>query len=274
MRGKHALVIAACLLAVSATAALSATTRRSWKPKATAVIEVRQPDGNLRVYYSPSGVVYWSDELPIIQGDRLVVHAFVSTGEATLKKAIIRLDNKELKTLTQSPWSVEINTAHLSTGYHFVEAVATAGDRTDIGTATFMVAPATDAVLKETIAPKPPEPTPPAPTAPELVCRVRSTIEAIDQALVRGETIILKEPTLFWVQAVPAAKEFQYTLERGGKETFRSSSIPIPNYLRLSPRQPDGTGLEPGEVTLTVKAGDGKGSFGPPAVVKIQVVSG
>jgi hypothetical protein len=272
---KRALVVSAALLVLLSQSALSQAARRQWKPKATAVLEVRQPDGALRLYHTPSGAVYWSNDLPVVQGDRITAYAFVSTGEAALKKALIRLDNKELKTITTPPWHVEINTKDLAVGNHFVEVVATADGRIDIGTAVFLVAPATEPLLKETITPPTtPQPQPVTPVTPELVCRVRSRADAVDQALARGEAPVVKEPTLFWVQAAEGVKEFQYTLLRVGKETYRSPAIPILSHMRLGPKQADGTGLEPGEVTLEVRAGDGKGNFGPPAAVKIQVASG
>ena len=272
---KCALLVSAVLLVLLSQTALSQAARRQWKPKATAVLEVRQPDGALRLYHTTSGAVYWSNDLPVVQGDRITVYAFVSTGEAALKKAIIRLDNKEIKALTKPPWHVEINTQNLAVGNHFVEVVATADGRIDIGTAVFLVAPATEPLLKETIAPPTPQATPPVtPITPELVCRVRSRADAVDQALARGEAPVVKEPTLFWVQAAEGVKEFQYTLVRAGKETYRSPAIPILSHMRLGPKQADGSGLEPGEVTLEVRAGDGKGNFGPPAAVKIQITSG
>jgi len=262
----------AVVLVVSMLAAANAATR-IWKPKSTAVLEVREAAGNLRTYHTPSGAAYWSSDLPVIKGDKVTIYAFVSTGEAALKKAIIRLDNKELKVLAKGPWNVEINTADLAAGYHFVEVVAFANGRHDIGTATFILVPADDPVLRETMAPLPAPKPAPEPVVAELTCRVRSRVDAVDQHLLKGEKIMLKSPALFWVQASEGAKEFRYKLIRDGEESYRSPNLSLLSHIMLQPRQPDGKGLEPGVITLSVQVGDGKGGYGPPAEAKLQVLA-
>jgi hypothetical protein len=268
LTGLFVLLIPLTILAAGAAA------KTVWKPKTTVVMEVRAPDGELRVYHTPAGAVYWSSDLPVVQGDKAIIHAFVSTGEATLKKAVIRLDNKELKVLSEAPWEVDLDTGDLKPGYHFVEVVSFADGLRDIGTATFMVVPAGDPVLQQTIAPKPEaEPAAPQPVVQQLVCRVRSRTDSVDQELVKGGKVTLKQPTLFWVQAAEGAKEFRYALIRAGAQTYRSPDLPLLSHILLQPKQPDGKGLEPGPLTLSVEAGNGKGGYGPPALVQIEVAA-
>lgn len=266
------LFLVGCLLLVCAVAAVGAT---AWVPGVRIALEVTTPSGELRTYHTPPKFTYWSPELPIIQGDKVKVDAFVAIGGGELDQVRMRLDNVLLATLKKEPWQLVLPADKLQPGYHFLEVWASSKNKKwASSTLSFLVVPATEPSIRVAVSPQAAatvtvtEPAPGEPTGPTAV--VRSRTEAVDKAVQEGKPVPVNESTLFFIESA-AGKQYFYTLERGGVVTYRSPALPLNTQILLEPKQGDKPGLEPGEVTMKVRAGDLAGNYGSPTTVQLVV---
>jgi len=243
-------------------------------PGVKIALEVRTADGDLRSFQRPgSPPTYWAQNMPVVQGDQVTVTPLVATGPDELKELKIRLDHEEIAVRSEEPWRVKVDTKDMVEGYHLVEVWAvteSAHPRDNSGTATFLVVPQEDPLLKA-LRVGSSQVGPPLTDEERLSSEISSRDESVNQSL-RGESLAtVDEPTLFYVSAGPAAKEFFYTLTRDGLVTYTSPRLPILTHVLLEPVGAEGRGEAPGEVILTVRAGDGEGRFGPPAWVTLKI---
>jgi hypothetical protein len=271
-------VVTAILLGgIFAGAALAAP--EGYKPGIEIVLEVRTPQGELRIFQRPGAqLVYWnSQDFPIVRGDKVTVTPLITTGEAELEKVRIRLDNNLLSDKAAGPWKFELNTNDLTPGYHLVEVWAQTklkkrGENSV--NQPFLIVPQNDALVQLLQ----PNPTPAAilpPAGTEDEARLASTIRATDpgadKTITETSNAKLLQPVSVFVSAAPAAKEFFYTLTRNNQVSYTSPRLPILTHILLSPGKGAGDGLAPGEVIFTVRAGDGQGHYGPPAWITLEI---
>jgi len=255
-----------CLAAVSAGAA-----EVSYVPQIKIMLEVRTPQGDMRTFSRPgSPPMYWAQDMPVVQGDKLTAIPVVITGGAELDKLVLRLDNDQFAERTAAPWRADVDTAKLAPGYHSVEAwaVTKAPDAKDnSGATTFLVVPSSDpllAVMQESAGP-------PATDEERLACVIRSRDPQADASLASTSSAKVTQATLFFVLAGPAAKEYYYTITRDGQVNYTSFRLPMNTHIQLQPQIGEGPGQAPGDVILTVRAGDGQGRFGAPVWVTVQI---
>lgn len=290
----------------------------TFTPTVTITTQVFTPQGEERMYPVAAGKEStWQPGMPIYIGDRLHLNAFVSTGAADLKEVRVRLDNEPLTTITQAPWSVDLDTENWQPGYHFVEMYGQSRDASaPSGSATAVyfareplaqkpartpdktVSETTTGSLSETVTEEPstavaasretPEsvsqppahPGQPVPTndqgAPQypaaLATQIRSRDTTAEKEIEAHEVVRVTQPTLFYVTAGPEARHIIYALTRNGREIFRSEALPVNSLVRLQPKaagQP--VGLNPGEVTLWIWAGNDKDIYGAPDMVRVEI---
>jgi hypothetical protein len=265
-------LIAAIVVVSAASSAWTAGEK--YIPGIKIVLEVRTPQGDLRSVQRPGfPPTYWYQDLPVVQGDKVTINAMIATGGAELGAVKIRLDHNELKTGTEAAWRVEVNTADLTPGYHLVEVWASTkppASKENSATLGFLVVPQNDPLLLA-IAPAPGEPGPPVSPEEQLACAIRSRETEVDKAITTSSSATVAGPTLFYVSAGPAVKEFFYTLTRDGRVTYTSPRLPAVTSILLEPQKPEGVGLAPGTLILTARAGDGEGRFGAPAWITVHV---
>lgn len=260
------------LLAVSA-----ATAAVRYIPGVAIVPEVRATDGKLRVYETPRGPMYWSPGCPIPPSDAIKLNLFVTTGGDSLESVKVRLDNKEIASLTSSPWSTEISAAKLGTGYHSVEAWAKCagkGGKSNSATLLFFVGPAQE---------KQPHPeeatTDPAKSANSFIGvsqkdpgpAVTADQPSANEALSAGRPILLERPITLEVALPQGMTKLVYALVRDWKEEYRSPVLPGTDHIRLQPAVDKTPGLLPGDLQLIVWPADEKGRLGQPAVIAVSV---
>jgi len=267
------LLVVVCLIVACAGAAVAAQT--VWVPGVRVALEVRTPSGELRTYHTPPKFSYWSPDLPVIEGDKVTVDAFVALGGGELDKVRVRLDNGLLANLKKEPWKIDLPGDRLKPGYHFVEVwAASKQGKWASGTMSFLVVPASEPSIRVALAPEAAaevtvaEPVPGEQAGPQAA--VRSQDPAADQALREGKPAAINQTTLFYVETTEG-KQYFYTLEREGVITYRSPALPLNTQVLIQPRRGESAGLEPGQVIMRVRAGDLAGNFGPPTQVTLDL---
>lgn len=259
----------------------------------------------------------WQPGMPVYVGDRIVLRMFASTGDARLAEMRVRLDNEPLRTLTQAPWSIEIDTSNLSPGYHFVEVFAVSSDPSaDMGSGATIFYVREPEPVREAAAPEPrtettvttgavqemmtEEPTtavagvrqtpeeafqPPAHPGREIPMRdgiplyqagldisLHSADPAVEQMLAQDGVVQVTKPTLFRVTVGNNARRIIYALMRNGQEIYRSDPLPTNALIRLQPKtDADSVGLQPGEVSLWVWAGNEEELYGAPDMARVEI---
>jgi len=250
------------------------TAADKYVPGVKIVLEVRTAQGDLRSVQRPGfAPTYWFQDLPVVQGDKLTINAMISTGGAELGSVKIRLDHSDLKAGTEAPWRVDVNTTDLSPGYHLVEVWASTkppAAKEKGATMGFLVVPQNDPLLR-VLAPATGEAGPPVSPEEQLACAIRSREAPVDKDITTSSSATVAGPTLFFVSAGPAVKEFFYTLSRDDRITYTSPRLPVVTSILLEPQQPNGLGLAPGTLVLAARAGDGDGRFGAPAWITVHV---
>jgi len=261
-------------LAPSASAA-----KKGYIPGIKILLEVRTPQGELRTFQRPGdNPTYWTQDFPIVQGDKVVIAPLITTGEAELEKVRIRLDNVLLSDKITPPWRQEFDTKEMTPGYHQVEVWAQtklekSGEKSV--NVVFLVVPASDTLLQ--MLQTTPTPSVPVPSTPEIIeadlaCTIRSTDAAADKTITELSQLKVDRQVLLFI-AAPTAKEFFYTLTRGGQVTYTSPRLPLLTHILLEPQKEAGVGLAPGEAIFTVRAGDGQGHFGPPVWITLEIAA-
>lgn len=247
--------------------------RERYRPGIKIVLEVRTPTGDLRSFQRPGAPpTYWAQDLPVVQGDRVTINPMVTTGGSELAELRIRLDQKELASRAAPPWTVPVDTSGLATGYHVVEvwaATKSPGRAENSANITFLVVPQNDSLLR-TLQPGGGGAGPPVTDEERLACAIRSADPKADKQINLSSTATVAGPTLFFISAAPASKEFFYTLTRDGLVTYTSPRLPILTHILLEPQKAE-SGQAPGRLILTARAGDGEGRFGPPAWITVQI---
>jgi len=245
----------------------------AYVPGIKIVLEVRTARGDMRSVQRPGfAPTYWYQDLPVVQGDKLTINAMISTGGAELGSVKIRLDHSDLKAGTEAPWRVDVNTTDLSPGYHLVEVWASTkppAAKENGATMGFLVVPQNDPLL-HVLAPATGEAGPPVSPDEQLACTIRSREAEADKDITTSSSATVAGPTLFFISAGPAVKEFFYTLSRDGRITYTSPRLPVVTSILLEPQKPNGLGLAPGTLILAARAGDGEGRFGAPAWVTVH----
>lgn len=276
MRKWMAATVLAFGLLCAAPGWLLAAAARDYVPGIKIVFEVRTPQGDLRSFQRPgSPPTYWAQDMPVVKGDQVTINPLISTGKAELGEVKIRLDNRPLSVSTQPPWRIQVDSAALEPGYHLVEVWAATkgpGSRENTVSTSFLVVPQNDPLLQVLK----PETQPALPVTDEerLSATLRALDPKLDQQILRTSRVEITQPSLFFVSAGPAAKEFFFTISRDGQVTYTSSRLPLPTHILLEPARADGQGQAPGEIILTVRVGDGEGRFGPPAWITVKIAPG
>ncbi len=247
-------------------------------PAITIALEVRTPQGDLRSLHRPGAPpTYWPQNMPVVQGDKLTITPMVTTGGAEMARLVLRLDSEKLadrpSTSSGQAWRVEVDTASIVPGYHMVEVWAAtkppnAGENS--ATTTFLVVPKNDPLLAA-LQQGAGAAGPPVSDEERLACTIRSRDPGVDAGLVATSQAKVTQPTLFFVAAGPAAKEYFYSLSREGRVTYVSPRLPLTTNILLEPQAGEGQGQAPGELILTVRAGDDEGRFGAPAWLTLQI---
>jgi hypothetical protein len=238
------------------------------------VLEVRTCDGHLRSFQRPgSPPTYWAQDLPVVQGDQVTINPMIATGGAELAQVKIRLDQTQLADRTERPWRVQVNTSDLAAGYHLIEVWAITkppGAKQNSATTTFLVVPQNDPLLRM-VQGEGTESGPPVSDEERLSGAIRSRDPKVDQEIRANSSATVTGPTLFFVSAGPAAKEFFYTLTREDRVTYTSPRLPVQTHVLLEPQQGEAPGEASGTLVLTMRVGDGAGRFGPPAWVTVHI---
>lgn len=264
-------LMAAVLLSAAAWSAQAAAPE--YIPGIRILLEVRTPQGDLRSFQQPGmAPTYWSQDLPVVQGDSVTITPLISTGKSEVGEVKVRLDNKELADRIVIPFRVRVKTADMEPGYHLVEvwaATKAPGAKYRTATTTFLLVPRIDPLLRVLEG----EGAAGGPVSEEegLSCAIRSLDPDVDKEVTASSTAKVTKPTLFFVVAGPAAKEFSYTLTRDGQVTYTSQRLPVATHVLLEPRKPDGQGQEAGTLILTTRVGDGQGRFGAPAWITVNI---
>lgn len=270
------------VLAIGMSACLAAAAEA--KPEAAqadppiigVALQVRTAQGQPRAFDRPGlPPTYWDPGLPVVQGDRVTVAASIDPKQGKLEAVRLRLDNTVLLDRVKGPWQAEVDTARLESGHHLVEvwAETKSPDRFKSVTTTFLVVPRGDPLLRVLL----PEgagagqPKLPQGSDPRLACQITSANPAVAKALKGTGPVTVEERTLLEVKAGRPGANYVYTLSRSGRVTYISPTIELLTYLELTPRRLDPSGLVAGEVVLAVWVGDGKGHFGPPCRVVLEV---
>jgi len=265
------IVMALGFLLVVTTIGQAAT---EYVPGIKIVLEVRTSDGYLRSFQRPgSPPTYWAQDLPVVQGDQVTINPMIATGGAELAEVKIRLDQTQLADRTERPWRVQVNTSDLTAGYHLIEVWAMTkppGARENSATTTFLVVPQNDPLLR-ILQPEGTESGPPVSDEERLSSAIRSRDPKVDQEITATSSATVAGPTLFFVSAGPAAKEFFYTLSRDDRVTYTSPRLPVQTHVLLEPQKAEAPGEAPGTLVLTARVGDGAGQFGPPAWITVHV---
>lgn len=283
MSSRVPVLIALVVLLTASGGALAA--ERAYLPGIEIALEVRTPQGDFRSFQRPgSPPTYWTSDLPVVKGDQLTIVPLITTGGAELGQVRVRLDNAPLAARGAPPWRVRVDTSALDVGYHLVEVwAATKGrnSRESSATATFLLVPRNDPLLSA-LSGELGEERLPVSDEERLACVIRSRDPKTDEEITTTSTAVVAAPTLFFVSAGPAAKEFFYTLSRDGQATYTSPRLPMLTHILLEPkgqeqappqREPAARGQEPGKLILTARAGDGEGRFGPPNWVTVRIES-
>jgi len=267
-------VFLSLLLVFLATEAWSATKVR-YVPGIAIIPEVRTPDGNLRVYETPRGPIYWSPGYPIYQGDTIKLNVFVSTGGDTLEIVKVRLDNTEIASLTRAPWSIELSASKLGVGYHAVEAWAkcTGSDgKSNSATRVFFIAPKDKNLSPEAIKdPKQAALAIAGISHEDPAPGVTSNDPEADKALKDGSPIVLRHPVQLNISLPEGMTKFSYSLIRDGNEEYRSPELSADTRIKLQPARGEIKGLLPGELFLVVWGINEKGAMGQPAAIQINI---
>ena len=265
-------VLTAVIL-LSATAWCAQAAAPEYIPGVRILLEVRTPQGDMRSFQQPGmAPTYWSQDLPVVQGDSVTITPLISTGKSEVGQVKVRLDHKELADRIVTPFRVRVKTADMEPGYHLVEvwaATKSPGSRHRTATTTFLVVPRIDPLLRVLEG----EGAAGGPVSEEesLSCAIRSLDPDVDKEVTASSTAKVTKPTLFFVVAGAAAKEFSYTLTRDGQVTYTSQRLPVTTHVLLEPRKPDGQGQEAGTLILTTRVGDGQGRFGAPAWITVKI---
>ena len=275
-----AIVLAGTLVSCVAVNAAAKAPHGTFKPDVSIVPNVFEPDGQtLRTYETPTGSTYWSPNLPVKPGDKLVLKVFATTGGVELSKLIVRLDNVKIAEPTSSPWIATVDTTTLAQGSHMIEVWAEAGgnpSKAKTKTFSFIVATPTP-VMSSTltsgsavvepdaaIGSTPPGPMDPLPAflagkpldeASGVV--IRSQDAEIDGELTSADgSVIISMPTLLYCErsAGSHAVQYAYSITRGDKVVVQSQESQSLDFvkIRLQPLAENKTGLLPGKVTLWV----------------------
>jgi hypothetical protein len=271
---RSAVILGLAMALLGCAALYAQAAEEIYVPGIEIALEVRTPQGDLRSFQAPgSPPAYWTRGMPIVKGDRLTVTPLIATGGAELGQVKIRLDNQLLSEQTESPWRFEVDTANLTAGHHLVEvwaATTPPKSKHSTATATFLIVPNNDPMLLS-LEEGAPEAGPPVTDDERLACSIHSRDAKAEKGI--GETSLARvsAPTLFFVSAGPEVKEFFYTLSREGRLTYTSPKLPILTHILLEPQKQDGDGQAAGDLILTVRAGDGKGLFGPPVWITVRI---
>jgi len=272
----------------------------SYIPAISLVPDVRLSDGTTsRTYKTEQGVTYWTPTLPVIQGDKVTLNAFVASGGSDVSHIIIRLDNTKIVDRKTAPWTATIDTTQLATGSHFVEAFAEGTGnhpQSSTKTLTFMVIKELPAQYKvegsqeqysggQTVGlPMNADPTQP-PTAPTFLIDkptdekaqiiVRSRQQNADGLIQAGKTVEIAQPTTFYFSAAldSTATQFAYVMTRNGVPISVSTKPLSLSYgrLKLQKRTDQEPGLRSGPVTLWVWGINAQGNPSKPTATQVDV---
>ncbi|NIM05532.1 MAG: hypothetical protein GTN69_13250 [Armatimonadetes bacterium] len=270
------LVLLTSVILLTAVGA-NADEKKRYLPGIEIALEVRTPQGDLRSFHAPGlQPTYWTREMPVVKGDKVTVDPLISTGKEGLGEAKIRLDHAEIAHLTGPPWRVDVDTTDLVEGYHLIEVWAiTNAEKSEEGDGTlaFLVVPPDDPLLRVLQQGDASASGPPVSDEEGLACSIHSRDTSINKQLADASLAKVATPTLFYVSAGPAAKEFFYTLTREGRVTYTSPRLPLITHILLQPKTAEGEGQAPGELILTARTGDGEGRFGPPVWITVRIES-
>ena len=301
--------LSAFLMLSAASAAVCGTQRPAFAGAPTSIV-VSTPqiqvaldpytaDGHQRVYQLTSGGTYWTNGLPIYQGDKIHVAVFVSTGADDLQLMKIRLDNRPVADLTAAPWSAEFDSSTLGAGPHVLEAWAQVS-----GPKPQFVSRTLSFFVQQDI--NPPQPTPAAipvtastsslSDSPGVTVKVKGGVYTLGSAtqspdadvriipqtithtnipVVQGQSIPVTGPVL--IQVVPAvnsqAIKFTYAITRYGNNVVPPTQVlQIGDYtVRLQPKTASTSGLLDGPATLEVWGIDAQGNHSAPQLLTLNI---
>jgi len=246
-------------------------------PVITIGLQVTTPQGQPRTFARPGlPPATWNQTFPVIQGDRVQIAATVDTKGKKLGDVRLRLDNAVVCQGAKGPWQVDVDTATLKPGHHLIEVwadLASPDSGFRSATTSFLVVPTDDPLLQvllpEFVASKAMLP---KGNDKRLACSLGSANPAVAKALKGSGPVVLNQRTLLEVKAAKPATVYVYALSRDGRVTYVSPSMDLQTYVELVPKRLDPAGgLAAGEVELRAWAGDGKGNFGPPCQVTLQI---
>jgi hypothetical protein len=273
-----AFAVASALFTALTVSAGATTVKGSFVPGVSIVPNVFEPDGQtLRTYQTASGPTYWSPNLPVRPGDKLVLKVFATTGGADLTKLIVRLDNVKIAEPATAPWIATVDTSTLQQGSHMVEVWAEASGspaKSTTKTFSFVVAnpvaqaPVTTTTGSAVIAPDQPvgDAAPDSPMPKFLADQpvdadagiaIRSDDADFDRMLTSDDgSISVSAPVLLYAERTPGsnAMRYAYSITRDGRVVISSKDAQSMQYvkIRLQPMADNNTGLLPGKITLWV----------------------
>lgn len=273
------------------------------KPSIDAKLTVFTSNGDLRIYPTGSGgQEYYTDGLPIQQGDKIKLGVFVATGGFELKHIKVRLDNQLIADVIHAPWGATIDTGNLPLGNHMIEIWAQSESpapySSDTAIVNFFTAPTVPTIAvethPETVIPNPvPQPTaivapPPASTRPPFPA-VLSGLRSSERPVIAfsispadaqaqyagGQAVDLSSPVSVTVIAPKGstANKFVYILVRDGAAVFGGTTTSAVNVTKVVLQAKNGAsvGLNPGKLTMQAWGLDDQGSYGPMASMDITV---
>jgi hypothetical protein len=272
----------------------------AYVPGITLMPEVLLSDGaTVRTYYTPQGLAYWSNDLPILVGDKIKLNLFAATGGAELMRVIVRSDNVKVAELNALPWNTVIDTASMATGFHMVEIWAEGtGDKPQSSTKTLIFFLARELPAQYTTKPATADlntnlnagqwsidPSVPSEMPkflhgrtidPDATIILRSRDSAVDKGLQAGvHEIALSGSTVFYIETPKGsdAAAWTYVLSRGDKSIVASATPlnPRSQRLRIQPRTDTTPGLRSGPVTLWIWGIDQSGNPSSPAKVRFVI---
>ncbi len=268
-------------------------------PQIQVALDPYTADGHQRVYQLASGGTYWTNGLPIYQGDKIHVAVFVATGADDLQLMKIRLDNRPVADLTAAPWSAEFDSSTLGAGPHVLEAWAqVSGPKPQFVSRTLSFF-----VQQDLNPPQPAAPIAPAipasqesSTASGVTVKVKGAVYTLGSAtqapdadvklipqtighanipVVPGQAIPVTGPVL--IQVVPAANsqaiKFTYAISRYGNNVVPPTQVLQMGYfaVRLQPRTASTSGLLDGPATLEVWGIDAQGNHSAPETLILNI---
>ena len=278
-------------------------------PQVSLVLEPYAPDGTMRLYTVPNGVSYWTQDMPIYQGDTVKLDVFVATGADELQDLKVRMDNVLVADISKSPWTTTLTTSRLGSGYHFVEAwVQVSGQKPQFAThtLTFFVNPTPPStgvdqpvaqvkgqeqiltngqVVSVPLDPNATSAAPQTPATPPVLASASSDAgatvkivlnDAVSNAVLDQSTNLqLASPAVASIVPLSGstAQKFAYELQRGDETIVMTNQI-FPadaTKIRLQPRTSTTPGLLPGTTTRGVWGVDAQGNYGTPVSATVQI---